>query len=92
MLHFDVKQAALSKVNPRDTKWHTWTNVLGFPVMGIWPDYSDGTDINAVDRSPDGRYLVTADDFGKVCCNDCVFKIERTVFEILRSCKCYNYT
>lgn len=34
----------------RDTPWATWTCFLGFPVMGIWPDSADGTDINSVDR------------------------------------------
>jgi WD40 repeat protein len=34
--------------------------------MGIWPDDSDGTDINAVGRSRSGAVLVTADDFGCV--------------------------
>ncbi len=34
--------------------------------MGIWPPDSDGTEINSVSRSPSGRYLLTADDHGKV--------------------------
>lgn len=33
---------------------------------GIWPEGADGTDINAVARSHDGKLLVSADDFGKV--------------------------
>jgi hypothetical protein len=32
-----------------DAKWKTHTCTLGFPLMGIWDPYSDGTDINAVD-------------------------------------------
>jgi hypothetical protein len=43
-LHAQVRQ------NQRDTLWDSWTCVLGFPVMGIWQDYSDGTDINSVCR------------------------------------------
>ena len=35
-------------------------------IMGIWPEYSDGTDVNAVHKTADQKYLVTADDFGKV--------------------------
>ncbi|KAH0631627.1 hypothetical protein JD844_006057 [Phrynosoma platyrhinos] len=32
----------------------------------IWPEGADGTDINAVCRSHDGKLLASADDFGKV--------------------------
>lgn len=34
----------------RDTEWSGWTCLYGFPVMGIWPDTADGSDINACDR------------------------------------------
>jgi hypothetical protein len=65
----------------RDETWSSWTCVLGWPVQGIWPKESKGTDINYVDRSnlkhPEGflfliiiiyRYslLAKGDDFGKV--------------------------
>jgi microtubule-associated protein-like 6 len=50
----------------KNETWATWTCSLGWPVQGIWPAFSNGTDINAVDRSPDGTVLATADDFGKV--------------------------
>lgn len=33
---------------------------------GLWPDGSDGTDINAVCSSNEKRLLTTGDDFGKV--------------------------
>mmetsp|Transcript_9925 Transcript_9925/g.14948 ORF Transcript_9925/g.14948 Transcript_9925/m.14948 type:complete len:2471 (-) Transcript_9925:176-7588(-) len=46
--------------------WSTWTCPLGWPVQGIWPPGADGTDINAVDRSPSGTLIASADDFGKV--------------------------
>jgi WD40 repeat protein len=49
-----------------DTDWATWTCVLGFPAMGVWPDDSNGTDVNAVDRSHDRKYLASGDDFGHV--------------------------
>ena len=29
--------------------------MLGFPVLGVWPDGSDGSDINAAHRSNDGK-------------------------------------
>ncbi|GAX81084.1 hypothetical protein CEUSTIGMA_g8518.t1 [Chlamydomonas eustigma] len=66
LLYFDPRTGRQVKENQRDTVWATWTCTLGFDVMGIWPPYSDGTDVNACDRSPSGRYLLTADDFGKV--------------------------
>lgn len=50
----------------RNVEWATSTCVLGFGVFGIWPEGADGTDINAVARSHDGKLLVSADDFGKV--------------------------
>lgn len=50
----------------RNMKWATATCVLGFGVFGIWSEGADGTDINAVARSNDGKLLASADDFGKV--------------------------
>jgi len=50
----------------KDEKWATWSCTLGFPVMGIFPPAADGSDINAVARSPDGTVSATADDFGTV--------------------------
>ncbi|XP_013210321.1 echinoderm microtubule-associated protein-like 2 isoform X3 [Microtus ochrogaster] len=50
----------------RNVEWATATCVLGFGVFGIWPEGADGTDINAVARSHDGKLLASADDFGKV--------------------------
>ena len=38
----------------------------GLARAGIWPKYADGTDVNSVDRSHDGRILVTGDDFQNV--------------------------
>lgn len=35
-------------------------------MQGIWPPCADGTDVNAVERSPSGKVLATVDDFGKV--------------------------
>lgn len=50
----------------RDERWHTMTSTLDWPVQGIWEPESDGTDVNAVDRSRNAKFLVTGDDFGKV--------------------------
>lgn len=49
-------------VNAADVRWKTQHCVLGFPVMGIWPPYSDGTDINAIDASKERGIVVTAND------------------------------
>ena len=70
IIYWDAKTGSMLR-STRDsveanTQWATWTCVLGFPVMGIWPPNSDGTDVNSVDRSKDESLIVTADDFGKV--------------------------
>jgi microtubule-associated protein-like 6 len=49
-----------------DVAWATWTAPLGLPVQGVYPKLSDGSDIHAAHRSPDGRLLVTCDEFRKV--------------------------
>lgn len=50
----------------RDTKWHTWTCRLGWPVQGVWQSASEGLDITALDRSHDETTLVAADNTGKI--------------------------
>lgn len=55
-----------SPTSVRDETWATWTSTLGWPVQGIWPGGTDGTDINSVDRSPDGTLLASGDDFSTV--------------------------
>ena len=49
-----------------DTIWNSFTCPLGFPVMGIWPKDSDGTDVNTVDVIFDKGLVVTGDDFGQL--------------------------
>lgn len=55
-----------SASSTKDTNWDSWTCVLGWPVQGIWPPCSDGTDVNAVDRNSQKDLLATSDDFGLV--------------------------
>ena len=50
----------------KDVEWASQTCPLGWPVQGIWPDYSDGTYYNAVARSHDQQLLATADEGGNV--------------------------
>lgn len=49
-----------------DTEWASWTCSLGWSVQGVWNGTMDGSDVNAVDRSPSGKLLAVADDFGMV--------------------------
>ncbi|KAF6256823.1 hypothetical protein COO60DRAFT_1640423 [Scenedesmus sp. NREL 46B-D3] len=81
LLYFDAATGKQVQQNQRDTAWASYTNILGFSVMGIWPDNTDGTDINAVCRSHRqpaweaadplaaagiGQLLATAGDDGRV--------------------------
>jgi HELP motif len=64
----------------RDLEWASITCKISWPAQGIWPAFSDGSDINAVCRGPlpsnfnpkspqdtsDTAVLATADDFGCV--------------------------
>ena len=50
----------------RDVAWNSFSCILGWPVQGVWPPNADGTDVNAVCRSPDEKTIATGDDFGKV--------------------------
>ncbi|XP_044147773.1 echinoderm microtubule-associated protein-like 4 isoform X1 [Bufo gargarizans] len=50
----------------KDIDWATYTCVLGFQVFGVWPEGSDGTDINALVRSHNRKVIALADDFCKV--------------------------
>uniref|UniRef100_A0AAR2JQI3 HELP domain-containing protein n=1 Tax=Pygocentrus nattereri TaxID=42514 RepID=A0AAR2JQI3_PYGNA len=61
-----VCKQVVSVETTRDIPWASFTCTLGFHVFGLWPDGSDGTDINAVCRSNEKRLLATGDDFGKV--------------------------
>ncbi|XP_043999463.1 echinoderm microtubule-associated protein-like 1 isoform X2 [Gambusia affinis] len=61
-----VCKQVVSVETTRDIQWFTHTCTLGFQVFGLWPDGSDGTDINAACASSDKSLLVTGDDFGKV--------------------------
>jgi len=50
----------------KNTEFSSETCTLGWGVQGIWPEAADGTDINAVCKSADGKLVATADDFGAV--------------------------
>ena len=66
LLVWDAATGKQAAANTRDVAWATHTAVLGFPVMGVWPADSDGTDVNALHVSHAGGHVLTADDFGTV--------------------------
>uniref|UniRef100_A0A8C5H565 HELP domain-containing protein n=1 Tax=Gouania willdenowi TaxID=441366 RepID=A0A8C5H565_GOUWI len=55
-----------NRFESKDREWASYTCVLGFHVMGVWLEGSDGTDINALCRSHSERIVAVADDFCKV--------------------------
>jgi microtubule-associated protein-like 6 len=59
--HRATSEGALLK-----TEWWSWTCTKGWPVVGIFPPYADGTDVNAADRTNSQTIVATGDDFGKV--------------------------
>ncbi|XP_012633680.1 echinoderm microtubule-associated protein-like 3 isoform X1 [Microcebus murinus] len=69
ILYWDVAggcKQLKNRYESRDREWATYTCVLGFHVYGVWPDGSDGTDINSLCRSHNERVVAVADDFCKV--------------------------
>ncbi|XP_049748196.1 echinoderm microtubule-associated protein-like 3 isoform X2 [Elephas maximus indicus] len=69
ILYWDVAAGCKllrNRYESRDREWATYTCVLGFHVYGVWPDGSDGTDINSLCRSHNERVVAVADDFCKV--------------------------
>ncbi|KAJ6667049.1 hypothetical protein lerEdw1_019052 [Lerista edwardsae] len=53
-----------SKDEIKAIHWASWTCVTGLEVNGVWPKYSNITDINSVDGNYNNAVLVTGDDFG----------------------------
>uniref|UniRef100_A0A3P9JRG0 EMAP like 4 n=2 Tax=Oryzias latipes TaxID=8090 RepID=A0A3P9JRG0_ORYLA len=69
ILYWDVPNGCKLIRNRSDCKdidWATYTCVLGYHVFGVWPEGSDGTDINALVRSHNRKVIALADDFCKV--------------------------
>uniref|UniRef100_A0A8D2Q7X7 EMAP like 3 n=1 Tax=Varanus komodoensis TaxID=61221 RepID=A0A8D2Q7X7_VARKO len=69
ILYWDVAggcKLLRNRFENRDREWASYTCVLGFHVFGVWPDGSDGTDINSLCRSHHERVVAVADDFCKV--------------------------
>ncbi|XP_030073490.1 echinoderm microtubule-associated protein-like 3 isoform X2 [Microcaecilia unicolor] len=69
ILYWDVAggcKLLRNRFESRDREWASYTCVLGFHVFGVWPDGSDGTDINSLCRSHNEKVVAVADDFCKV--------------------------
>jgi microtubule-associated protein-like 6 len=69
LLHYELNGTFVAKASDlKDTKWATQECVLGWDVQGIWPEESDGSDVNACNKShgTGKQYLVTAEDSGLV--------------------------
>ncbi|KAK7176880.1 hypothetical protein R3I93_000965 [Phoxinus phoxinus] len=69
ILYWDVASGCKllrNRFESKDREWASYTCVLGFHVMGVWLEGSDGTDINALCRSHNKSMVAVADDFCKV--------------------------
>lgn len=52
------------KEEAKGIHWMTWTGVVGPEVNGIWPKYSNVTNVNSVDTNYSSGVLVSGDDLG----------------------------
>lgn len=69
VLYFEAprgKQQFIPQETIDTLSWNSWTCVLGPSVQGVWPAYTDVTDVNAACVSSDGNVVATGDDFGYV--------------------------
>ncbi|XP_030579061.1 echinoderm microtubule-associated protein-like 3 isoform X1 [Archocentrus centrarchus] len=69
ILYWDIASGCKllrNRFESKDREWASYTCVLGFHVMGVWLEGSDGTDINALCRSHSEKMVAVADDFCKV--------------------------
>ena len=68
LLYFSIPDCRAITGTRQLIDYHWWTQScpFGWSVQGIWPRFSDGTDINSVGRSNSQRLLATTDDFGAV--------------------------
>ena len=60
------KRITPDKATIAKMSWQLWTSVLGPEVEGIWPAYTNVTDINTACTDKDMKIIATGDDFGMV--------------------------
>ena len=83
VLYFEAprgKQQYVTAEAAASIEWALWTSVLGGECQGVWPPYSDVTDVNTAHVVQDGSMIATGDDFGLVK----IFSFPSKVF-----CLCY---
>jgi hypothetical protein len=94
LLFFEVPSCNRVNINANEVfsiKWDTISGGLGLNLEGIWPPYTDITDVNSTSLLNTDNVLATADDFGFVklfnypctvgCKNICI-----KVFHITAQC------
>ncbi|MED6272218.1 Echinoderm microtubule-associated protein-like 6 [Characodon lateralis] len=54
------------KEEAKGIHWMTWTGIIGPEVNGIWPKYSNVTNVNSVHANYSSAVLVTGDDLGLI--------------------------
>ena len=52
--------------NTKDLEWATQNTKIGWCVTGVFPKGCDGTHVNGVSLSADGKLVATGDDWGLV--------------------------
>lgn len=61
-----VGKPLVTKEDLKGLCWASWSCVLGPEVSGLWPKYSNLTEINAVDANQAAAVLVSGDELGQV--------------------------
>ena len=95
LLYWDPVSGEQVLENQRDARWESWTCTQGFPVMGVWEDGSDRTDINAVARAKSGQDTFDADKNSVVEAERCAGGLERAGYLVTADdfgkVKLFNY-